>query len=381
MYEEINALEEQLNNLLPAKRKIEIRLSQNLHLAAIKWSEAVWEKAKELGAQPIDENKVYQALDFSNHPVFICGTHRSGTTLLRDLLDGHPRLSVIPSEGTFLTNQHKQLLQLPYNEHCAHMCKEWLRRLANPINQAPYWLLGRTTQGESSYVEFARTFITWWNFFVNKKDEAQNEFLPFIVLQLAFSFSLNKSAELKYKYWVDKTPGNENYLSKIWRQFPEAKIIHIVRNPADILASIKQIQAHLSLRNSIRGIHKSFKIAARHQTKYSERYLVIRYEDLCNDQITTTQLLAAFLNIEWLPCLLQPSVASRPTQANSSFTDQTEYGKILTFANQREEKRLNPKELKLLSAAVEKFAPKFGYTLPQVNVWEKVYLKTIYRFW
>ena len=261
------------------------------------------------------------------------------------------------------------------------MCKEWLRRLANPINQAPYWLLGRSSQNESPYVDFARAFIAWWNFLANKKDEAENEFLPLVVLQLAYSFSLNKTPELKFKYWVDKTPGNENYLSRLWRQFPEAKVIHLVRNPISILTSIKKIHSNFSLLDAIRRIHKSFKIAARHQTKNSARYMVIRYEDLCNDQIATTQNLAAFLNIEWLPCLLQPSVAFKPTQANSSFIDDTEYGKILSLAKQHEDKKLNSKELKLLSAGVGKSATKFGYTLPKINTPEKIFLKTIFRFW
>ena len=53
MYDEIIALEAQFNSLLPGERKIESKLPQSLHPAAIKWSEAIWKKAEELGALPI----------------------------------------------------------------------------------------------------------------------------------------------------------------------------------------------------------------------------------------------------------------------------------------------------------------------------------------
>src|SRR5262245_11380068 len=44
------------------------------------------------------------ALEWLLRPVFICGHHRSGTTLLQNLLDGHPQLLSLPSEGTYFSS-------------------------------------------------------------------------------------------------------------------------------------------------------------------------------------------------------------------------------------------------------------------------------------
>ena len=39
-----------------------------------------------------------------NEPIFILGCTKSGTTLLRNLFDGHPQLFVVPSESHFFQN-------------------------------------------------------------------------------------------------------------------------------------------------------------------------------------------------------------------------------------------------------------------------------------
>ena len=39
-----------------------------------------------------------------NPPVFILGSHKSGTSLLRSLLDSHPKLYIIPFETHFIAS-------------------------------------------------------------------------------------------------------------------------------------------------------------------------------------------------------------------------------------------------------------------------------------
>jgi hypothetical protein len=162
MFNEIIDAENVLNNLLPASRLQEGPPAQLL-IAAKNWSQLVWEMAEQLG--PMHHSaaeQISQGMDLIQHPVFVCGVHRSGTTLVRNLLDGHPQLVVLPSEGTYYTNLEHQLQQLPQDKWAAYLGTEWLRRLANPINQAPYWLLGRTNTDASPYVNFARYLLAWW---------------------------------------------------------------------------------------------------------------------------------------------------------------------------------------------------------------------------
>jgi hypothetical protein len=148
--------EARLHNLLP-KQRLESSVPADLLAAAREWSQLVWNVAEQLGPMPLSKKQVEDGLNLAARPVFICGVHRSGTTLVRNLLDGHPQLCVLPSEGTFYTNLEAKLKQLPADKWPAYMGTEWLRRLANPINQPPYWLLGRSCDVASPYVDLRVT--------------------------------------------------------------------------------------------------------------------------------------------------------------------------------------------------------------------------------
>lgn len=77
---------------------------QLLLLGLQSYASEVVRQARRLGAIPPTEQESTRALAWLDHPVFVCGHHRTGTTLLRNLLDGHPDVVVLPSEGTYLTS-------------------------------------------------------------------------------------------------------------------------------------------------------------------------------------------------------------------------------------------------------------------------------------
>ena len=42
----------------------------------------------------------------NEHPIFLVGAHKSGTSLLRSILDGHPELFTVPFESHYFQNMH-----------------------------------------------------------------------------------------------------------------------------------------------------------------------------------------------------------------------------------------------------------------------------------
>src|ERR1700761_6046238 len=127
MLAQIAETEHAFNVLLPSSR-LEQSPSDELLAAGRNWSQAVWSKAVQLGAMPLTAEQLFEGLNLARHPVYICGVHRSGTTLVQDLLDGHPDLVVLPSEGTYFTNLEFKLRALPENDRAAYLITEWLRR-------------------------------------------------------------------------------------------------------------------------------------------------------------------------------------------------------------------------------------------------------------
>ena len=368
----ITKAEQRLDALLP-HRRLKHAPSSELLAAATLWSQAVWEEAEQLGPIPLTGGQLTHGLHLAGNPVFVCGVHRSGTTLVRNLLDGHPDLAVLPSEGTYYTNLEQKLKLLPANEWIAFLGTEWLRRLANPINQPPYWLLGRSTGEGSPYVDFARYLFAWWEVLPHKGHTQW----PHTAVLLAYASCFNSTAE----FWVDKTPANERFLNRIWDEMPNAKIVLPIRHPIAVLISRKKMEPGLNLRRALLDLKVSFRTAVKQLELNDPRFFIVRYEELTEHPKLAIQKLAAFLNIGVSDILSQPTVAGIPAGANSSFNHDAAPGQILKLTDHQQNGELSKAELQLLSACLDELSNQLNYPLPKVGLLNKAYLKLKYRLW
>lgn len=367
---QITETECRFNALLPASR-IEQKPTAQLLAAALAWSQNVWAVAVELGPTHLSPQEVSKGNALAKRPVFICGVHRSGTTLIRDLLDGHPNLVVLPAEGTYYTNIQFKLKALPQHQQAAFLCMEWLRRLANPINQAPYWLLGRSTGTHSPYVAFAKYLLAWWRI-IDKK----NTQWPHLAIMLAYASCIGK---LTAKFWADKTPSNERFINRIWKEMPDAKIIHAIREPLATLASRKRMEPSVNMRTALLALKLSFRFALKQSILNSPNFLLLRYEELCEHPQAVIQKLASFLHIQPLQILMQPTVAGKPSQANSSFNKHAARGQILKLVQPPPQQVLSIKERRLIAACLGKLAGKLRYPPVKISFLNKLYLRLKYR--
>ncbi|HXS35387.1 MAG TPA: sulfotransferase [Flavipsychrobacter sp.] len=370
MFSKIVELEKAFDILI-SKCRLEESPAEEMFAAAILWTEAVWAKAEEMGPISLTDEQIKDGLRLAQSPVFVCGVHRSGTTLMRDLLDGHPELVVFPSEGSYYVSLEHKLLVLPKGKWAKYMGIEWLRRLANPINQPPFWVLGRSTDTSSHYVDFARYLMTWWSI-VNK----ENSLWPHITIILAYASCTNR---LTAKAWVDKTPTNERFLNRIWQEMPNAKIVHMIRDPFTTLSSHKKMDKFFNLRYSLRNLKYSFRVAARQSASKDSRYLLLCYEDLCENPSFATKELASFLDIENSDILTQPMVAGVPSPANSIFAKEAPTGQILKATQHPQYETLNMAEQQTLAAYMGSLAGKFGYKLVPVKPFQKFYFRLKHR--
>ena len=361
--------EQALDALLPLTRLTE-KPSADLLSAAKAWSSAVWQQAEALGPMPLSQEQMKQGIILSENAVFICGVHRSGTTLVRDLLDGHPELLVLPSEGTYYTNLEARLQKLPEQERMTCLGKEWLRRLANPVNQPPYWLLGNTDLQHSPYVAFARYFMAWWPV----ADHRKLPHWPHTAVILAYASAANK---LNAKCWVDKSPTNEQFLNRIWNDLPKAKIIHIVRNPYAVVSSRRKMEPAISLKSVLKDLSRSYQIAASQSALNDAQFMLVRYEDVCEDTSRFIEKLTACLNIQPDPSLLSSTVAGIPVQANSSFTSGIA-GEIIPAGHYNRPEMLSDKEKKMLEAYLQSSGRKIGCELARINYFQRLYIKLRY---
>jgi hypothetical protein len=366
-------LEQQFDSYL-ARPRVAVQVAQALSIAAGRWSAAVWAAASAAGPLELAEDEVLRAFEVARRPVFVCGVHRSGTTLVRDLLDGHPALAVLPAEGSFFTNLESRLRRQRREHWLQSLGCEWLRRLANPIHQHPYWLLGSSSEDSSPYVAFARALMAWWPLTEERLSHHASSW-PLVAVALAYAhcgggFSPTSSL----RRWAEKTPTNERFLDRLRSEFPGAKLIHVVRHPFAVYASHKYAEQKVGQRfrhagQVLRDLSASYRIAlAQSRSRASDHYLLIRYEDLLHDASHTIDRLATFLGIEPLPILMQPTAAGLPVPSNSSFTSDAAPGRLYPL-HQRWSDTLTHSDRERVTAVVGDAAASFGYELTTVTPW------------
>jgi hypothetical protein len=188
-------------------------------------------------------------------PIFIVGCHRSGTTLLRLLLDSHPGISCGPETG-FLTD-FARLTRDPAWSH--------LRQYGFPKE---YW-----------HRKIAGLFDSF------QRDYAQ--------------------ARGKVR-WAEKTPNYALHLDYINELFPDCQVVHIIRDGRDVVAS------HLDRWGLVSAVKATRKwplyvqaVRAAGARLPAGRYVEVRYEDLVTDTETTLRKLLDFLGEPWDDVLLE----------------------------------------------------------------------------
>lgn len=359
------ALEQAFADQLPARRLMG-RPSCALLDAAGQWAVAVWDLAVTRGPLPLDAGTIAAGLALAARPVFVCGVHRSGTTLVQQLLDGHPALAVLPAEGDGLQAFGARL------EGAARATgTEWVRRLANPSNRPPFWVLGRTTPDGSPYVECARAVLAWWPIVAARMPSVCSS-RPLLVAALAYATVTGRfPGDGTAMRWVDKTPGNERSIDRLRGEFPDAVFVHVIRHPLDVLASRKrlEIDVHGAFRGRRRIIGElvgSLRVAVDRHARAARdaSYVLVKYEALVNDPRGTVERLAGTLGVAFTGTLLEPTVAGQPASANSSWDADARPGAIVPVATHRGD--LTWSERAIVVAAAGRDARALGYDVPAV---------------
>lgn len=284
-----------------------------------RWAEAVWRLAVGRERVPPSEKAARDIISFAQRPIFICGAHRSGTTLVRDLLDGHPALCVLPAEASHFGALEKELASLGPEDRTATVGKHWLLRLVNPLNQPPFWLLGRDNKTGSPYEAFAHAYRD----IASLLHQASAPAPELSAVACAYARARGQALD-QLAGWVEKTPGNERYLKRIRREFPRARILHVLRDPDEAALSYNALlrRANADAGSMIAMLWElthSYRICRRAlRSEPSERYLVLRYEMLVADRAAAMRRVARFLGIDDHPALISPLIAGLPTTPNSS---------------------------------------------------------------
>jgi len=92
----------------------------------------------------------------------------------------------------------------------------------------------------------------------------------------------------------------------------------------------------------------------------SDRYLIIRYEDLTADLENVTKRIARFLGISWEKSLLESTNNNRAITANSMYPDRQVSGRIIHDPSFYWQKELSRFELRTVRSIFSGVSKSFG---------------------
>jgi hypothetical protein len=110
--------------------------------------------------------------------------------------------------------------------------------------------------------------------------------------------------------WIDGTPENAHFVLSLLRMYPEARFIHILRNPRQVAASLMHFSAAGASDYPEEEAYRTWSrmvlsCAIAEQALGPERILRIRYEDIVADPEATLRRCLTFAGEEFHPkCLL-----------------------------------------------------------------------------
>jgi Sulfotransferase family len=200
---------------------------------------------------------------------FVVGVTRSGTTLLRMMLDAHPQLT-IPPETHFVPD----LIEASREEH------------ASPER------LHEVVVGNRR-----------WGDFHLDPDELLERFEAIAPLNAGDAvrafFDLYAKGQGKPR-WGDKTPIYINRMMLIERALPEARFIHLIRDGRD--AALSRAKRVLKQPTPMRKVAERWRnriIRAREQGPRLGHYLELRYEDVVLDTEATLRRICEYIDLPW----------------------------------------------------------------------------------
>jgi len=205
---------------------------------------------------------------------FVVGATRSGTTLLRLMLDAHPDLA-IPFETHFIPK-----------------------------------LISADEGGSPSADDLAEIVIGHrrWRDFHLEPDELRNAYReldpPNAADAVRAFFGLYAARQGKPR-WGDKTPGYVKKMKKLQSVLPEARFVHIIRDGRDVaLSVVPRNFGPDSVGEAARNWKRTIRDAQR-QAPELDHYLEVRYEDLVLDTEKVLRAICKFCDLDFQPAMLE----------------------------------------------------------------------------
>ncbi len=232
------------------------------------------------------------------NPVYVAGLERTGTSLMYALLASHPSVAMTRRTNlwTYFYGQFGDLGDPANLDRCLDLMRRYKRLVVLEID----WERVREEYQSAGRFTYPALF-----------DAIEGQV----------------AGRLGKPRWGDKSLHTERYAEAIVEAFPDARILHMMRDPRDRFASV---MARWKVRRGGAGASvaewlESARLAEANQRRWPSNCTIVRYEDLASDPVATMRNVCEFIGEPYSHEMLEMEGASefRDAGANSSYGPRT----------------------------------------------------------
>lgn len=211
----------------------------------------------------------------SDAPIFVVGSPRSGTSLLRDLLRSHPSLA-FPGESHFIP-----LLYRAYGDPGTDRAARALARRIAAIRWVRDWDVRLDVASMARQRSFAAMVAGIYEQMARREGKPR---------------------------WGDKSPPYVKDIPVLLELFPRAKVVHIHRDGRDV--ALSWLAAPFGPRNLLAAAHAWRRMVAagrRDGARFPDSYLEVRYEGLLERPEQELRRICELIGEPFVEDVLRPS--------------------------------------------------------------------------
>lgn len=244
--------------------------------------------------------------------VFVVGLPRTGTKLVRNVLESSPRVDCKLSAETF---------------YMGHFIRKGLRHRLRALGDMKD---DASVRRLADYLYSGKAHGTYWEYAVKGKLGVDKESFTRALLASdrserdIYRVILEVHTDVTERTVLgDKTPGNLYHVPALLEWFPDAKIVHTFRDPRAVLASewkrrmtsrppglLSRLTSPLAslgivIHTTVTWLH-AVKLHHRYLKRYPKSYYLSKFEDLVSRPAEHSRKLCEFLEIEFDEEMLNP---------------------------------------------------------------------------
>lgn len=292
-------------------------------------------------------------------PIFIVGAHKSGTSLLRALFDGHPELFVIPFEAHFFEN-------LGYWQR--NPIRRWREVSGLHPEQFIEASYSRVKKANRRPVSTGGSANTKGRF---DEDIFYNEIRKGVLSSKspkgwiksyvdAIRKSIKSDGISEDDRVLEKSVENFEFVGDLVDMFPNSQFIHIVRSPYANLVSLRKFLPYNRLDRMVGTLRDSLYYLEKNK-RITEHYHTVKYESLVKKTKKEMKELSSKVCVEFKKLLLKPTSIGVNWGGNS--TEEKSFDGVSDERLGKWRKNISPIEIHLINRVLGDRIEGLGYSV------------------